>query len=489
MMPVNCATANVPAGARAVFPMTESHENENTTPLAVGDSRAQLPVAANLHANRRKVWASFFVSVVFTLVLIRLKMSVEKTDFGKQFEEMSYGVLQHHLAAPTADTLRVIVLDISGIPMRPANALLPGLVTDRSQLSQIVSSLVTEDDKPLAIGLDVDFSPSSHGYADSADPGIFNDFLNLQSKSKVPIRVGVNSSLGLGPGKWLLNPNYLPLASCVVVPNPEKGQSTRYMLEALDVDYGTPLAPYYAGETGHCPSMGFALVQASVRDVPWWAKPFVESVVQKSGGPVSKDEFLVDYSALDLLSVSPPEISPNSDLSKFKSDHKLTLANKVVLIGRTKNTSDTFTVPGKPEMPYAGVFLHACAAYTLLERPLYHIKEPGRFLIDIVLSLAIFGVVLGIRLRTKHTDADEFFEHRLPELLAFFVALSLISCELWFVPRTHLMWDDFLLVAVVLLAHTPIEHAAGRGASLLAGYVRSWRDALAPSSHRRSEGK
>ena len=40
-----------------------------------------------------------------------------------------------------------------------------------------------------------------------------------------------------------------------------------------------------------------------------------------------------------------------------------------------------------------------------------------------------------------------------------FEALILIVCAVWLVPYTHLMWDDFLLVAIVLVAHAPIEHA------------------------------
>ena len=176
-------------------------------------------------------------------------------------------------------------------------------------------------------------------------------------------------------------------------------------------------------------------------------------------------------------------------MSKFRKDKNLTLANKVVLLGRTRNTTDTFTVPGKPEKPYAGVFLHACAAYTLLERPLYRLKEPGRFLLDFVLSAAIFGFVLGVRWHPHSPHVDEFLEHRLPQLLALFVAVLLILCELWLVPRTHLMWDDFLLVAGVLLVHTPIERAAGKGIARVVGWVRSLRDALASTSHRHSEGE
>jgi CHASE2 domain-containing sensor protein len=471
--------------------MTADDKNVAPPPSPAGDTPSHLPNASNARARTHRALLSFFVSVAFTLVLVALKTKFEGTFFGQQVEEMSYAVLQHHLTPPTADNLSVIVLDISGIPMTVASSLHPDKVTDRTRLSKIVSSLISEDDKPMAIGLDVDFSPSAYGYADAADEQIFKDFLKIQNDNdnKLPIRVGVNSSLGLGPEKWLLNPDYLNLASCVVVPTPEKGQSTRYMPEALDVDYRTPMAPYNAGETGHCPAMGFALVQASVPDVASWARPFLQSTVQKSGGPISKNEFLVDYSPLDLLSAAPPEIDLQTDLSNFKSQHHLKLAKKVVLIGRTKNTSDTFTVPGRPETPYAGVFLHACAAYTLLERPLYQLKEGGRLLVDLALSLGIFGIVLAFRLRSRQPAAEAFFEHRLPELLAVTVAITVFALELWLVPITHFMWDDFILVSLVLLAHSPIEHTSRRACSWLASRVTSWWDTPVPSSDSNSEGE
>jgi CHASE2 domain-containing sensor protein len=465
--------------------MTAYDETETPAPSAAGKTPLP-PVAGQARARKLRAWFSFFVSVFFTLALVKLKVKFENTYFGKQVEEMSYGVLQHHLAPPAADNLRVVVLDISGIPMAKANALQPGRVTDRTRISGIVSALITPDDKPLAIGLDVDFSPSSHGYADSADEQIFKDLLKLQNDNGVPIRVGVSDSLGLGPEKWLLNSDYMILASCVVVPNPVEGQSTRYMVEGLDVDYAkTP----FERTTGHCPSMGVALVQATVPEVRPWLKPFVESVVQKTGGPISKHEFLVDYSPLDLLAAAPPEIDLQTNLSTFKSDHQLKLANKIVLIGRTKNTSDTFTVPGRSETPYAGVFLHACAAYTLLERPLYHLQDAGRYLMDFALSLAIFGIVLALRLLNHSTEREKFFEHRLPELLAAFLAVTVFVCELWLVPITHFMWDDFILVSLVLLAHSPIEHTSKHALSWLAGHVRSWRNSSNASSDSHSEGK
>ena len=116
-------------------------------------------------------------------------------------------------------------------------------------------------------------------------------------------------------------------------------------------------------------------------------------------------EFLVDYSPLALLAGSAPDALNPDELAKAD------LRDKIVLLGRTKNTMDTFTVPGKPEQPYAGVFLHACAIYTLENRPLYRLTELGRIVIDFVFSLMIFGPSLLIRLSRHKQGKEVVMEH------------------------------------------------------------------------------
>jgi len=153
-----------------------------------------------------------------------LKGLVEQTDFGRLVESMSYDLLQHHLLS--TDSIKdspVKILDISGIQMRPTLGARPWLVTDRQPLRKIVKSLMAKQgaNAPKAIGLDVDFSPDVNGYAYPDDPALFNDFLTMNKS--IPIRVGVNGSLALGPKKWLVDPQYMDLASSVVVPNSESG--------------------------------------------------------------------------------------------------------------------------------------------------------------------------------------------------------------------------------------------------------------------------
>lgn len=121
-------------------------------------------IEARRHERWREIWISFWMSVAITVLLILIKLRIEKTDFGQLVESMSYDLLQHHLRAPASiNDLPVIVLDISGIEMKPTLGSNPPLVTDRAPLKRIVENLLNLPNGPRAIGLDVDFSPTRMG--------------------------------------------------------------------------------------------------------------------------------------------------------------------------------------------------------------------------------------------------------------------------------------------------------------------------------------
>ncbi len=470
--------------------MAETPENGAPSPPAAAEPQ-QPPDHAHPHAHTRQAWISFAISMLFTVLLVLAKMEFEKTDLDQQFEEASYGLLQRNLGTSSGENPKIVVIDISSIPMRESEGLMPGRVTDRTDFTKLAEALVALNPKPRAIGFDVDFSPSPHGYADAADPEILNRLLELQD-SGVPIRVGISSSISLGPGKWLVDPKYLPLAACVDVPHPGPNESTRSMLEKMDINYTTPQTAYTAGDTGHCPSMGYALATVGTPE-PLYLKPFVESRLANQGDRVFQNEFLVDYSPLDTFIAKSPAVTPGMDFSKFVQEHEKALAGSIVLIGRGKYegpSSDTFTVPGRPGQRYAGVFLHASAAHTLLNgRPLFKLTELGRWIADIALSAAIFGIILVISLKNKKPEREAFLERSLPVYLAFGMAVAIVWFELKTVHTTHLMWDDFLIVAVVLLIHSPIEQLATIAASRLASAVHLPRAAAAPAADAHSEGE
>jgi CHASE2 domain-containing sensor protein len=468
---------------RAIFFMTARHKKKNKRYPAAEVAVSQASLDAKRHERRREIWISFWMSIAITFALLGVKTRIEKTDFGERVQALSYDLLQLHLSAD--QDLRVIVLDISGIPMTPVLGAHPGTVTDREPLQKIVDSLIAKmaTNAPAAIGLDVDFSPDSQGYAHPDDPRLFDHFLSLEASKNIPIRVGVNSSLALGPQKWLGDPKYNELASCVVVPKPEKGQSAWYMPESLVVRYK---APSFGGIDEHCPSMGVALANAVVKPVPpgigWFAETFRQI---DTDDQLLKSEFLVDYSPLERMRDAAKEVyDPSADVPM-----NVNVGGEIVLLGRTRNTTDMFTVPGRPEQPYAGVFLHACAAYSLLKSPLYRLREPGRIAFDILFSLAIFGPLLWWRLRLNKQGKEVVLGHRIPGLVSLLLALALVAGAILLVRVTHLMWDDFLLVALVLVVHTPIEESTVEFGKWLGETYRSWRHAAAPDSQSSAEGE
>jgi CHASE2 domain-containing sensor protein len=429
-------------------PAKQAPENADLQAVLEQASIEQKSIEDKRRKRKWEIMISSAMSLSIVLLLIVLKTRFEKTGFGEQVESMTYDLLQHHLAAPTSlKDLSVVVLDISGVEMRPTLGPTPGLVTDRQTLHSIVDELATHI-KPAAIGLDVDFSPDSHGYADPDDPGLFDYFLTVNST--IPIRVGVNSSLALGPQKWLGDPKYMKLAACVVVPTPDKGQSTRYMPEELVVH--TPEIDE------HCPAMGLDLANATQKNKQdtshwptWLAESFREKKDINEDGRLSSDEFLVDYSPLEILSKSPPDALDSAALAQAD------LAGKIVLLGRTKNTTDTFIVPGRPEQVYAGVYLHACAAYTRLNEPLYRLTPFGRDVLDFGFPMLILLPILWLRLHWHKQDRDVHIEHRLVGFLIAAEAAILFLGAVLFVRYTRLMWDDFILVTFALVAHTPVE--------------------------------
>ena len=470
--------------------MTARHKKESRKHP---DDAPPAPVAESSEEKRREgreeIWISFFLSLAITAVLCGINWGVGDTEFGKQLEEMAYDILQNRLSSGTATANPgVIVVDISNIPMRASQGLEPGSVTDRKPLGYLVDSLVNMSNPPKAIGLDVDFSPDKHGYADAEDQGLFESF--LIANTKVPIRVGVHDSLALGKDRWLNDPKYSDLASCVVVPNPESVQTSWYMPEWLDVKYST--APQDL--PSRCPAMAVALVNLVTKPVPGALGWLAESTHQdaKEDGPVVAPRFLVDYSELNNFEsqrIVVPQIHTAQDAANFVAglDSSKKLAGQIIFLGRISNAGDIFIIPGRPVKPYPGVYLHASAAYTLQNHPLYRLKFLGVLLLDALFSVLVFIPLLLIRFHRLNQGKQDFMDYGVAEIVSFVVMAALVAFAIWGVGRTRLMWDDFIIVAAAVIVHTPVEHAVERIGAALPAPVRSWFRSLFTSSRSHSE--
>jgi CHASE2 domain-containing sensor protein len=194
----------------------------------------------------------------------------------------------------------------------------------------------------------------------------------------------------------------------------------------------------------------FQRVVDGLRDVG-----FIEKVSEKRLGPGLKvADFLVDFSQLESIRAETVRtINPT-----VLRDEGERFEGKVVLIGSGTigKATDLFLVPERNQ-PYPGIFLHACAAYTLIRAPFFEVTRKGRLGIDLVFSLAVLSTVILIRFYYKSRTATEVAPHRLRGLFMMLAASTALVVGLVFVRETRLMWDDFLVAPVVLVFHPAFE--------------------------------
>lgn len=390
--------------------------------------------------RRRRIKIDFVMGVVLSIFLIGCKVGVERTAFGEQLEQMTYNLLQARLlSSRSGQDLKVAVVDINDLPLVQVNRTNRVLwVTPRKPLQEIVEAVVQQD--PQAIGIDVDFSPDERGYVTEEDPGFFRFCLNQH----MPIFLGVYESLAQGPDGWLGKPEFKQLAAYITVPKPRGVEGTVRMVERIQP----------AGASESCPSLAAALANTVRPDAPNWLGWAVARASQKRTNEFSASEFLIDYGALETLVHDRVRVSNAADLSKYEN----ILQGKLVLIGRAtpEQTSDQFVVPGRGE-PVQGVYIHASAAYTLLEAPLYRMTEFGRLSADFLVSVAVFGTIAVIRWVYSRRTRSQIAVHRMHLILTTLVVIAVILFGHFLVQTTRLIWTDFLLVVGALLIHSPAE--------------------------------
>jgi hypothetical protein len=319
------------------------------------------------------------------------------------------------------------------------------------------------DQWPRAIGIDIDFSPDSHGYVTPHDPEFFQFCLDLEAKTHIPIFLGVERALTLPPDVWLGNEDYRDLAASIVIPKDSKKMPRWIQI----------------GESAsRRPTMSAALAgtfQNSSYQLPEWLGWALEHTSEKrlSEG-ISVGEFLIDYSALE--SLERERLRTKNPV--VVSDQGWLLRDKVALVGDATlgKSSDTFVIPDRQE-PFPGIYVHASAAYTLIGAPLYELTGTGRWVIDLLLSLLVIGPVALVRLRYGDGTSQELSTERLQSIMRWLAVTLVVIGGAVLVRTTRLMWDDFMLVAAGLLLHPSAERFAER--------LRPWMRNTAPSiSHK-----
>lgn len=382
---------------------------------------------------------SFVVGLVVTIILVGLVLHIESLPLGHRIEILAYEFL-HGQKAPFSPEIEmpVIVIDISKIPGGRGST-----VTSRVALKAILAELVNQ--KPLAIAVDIDFSPNDDGWIDNGDPEFFEYCLEQRrSANPVPIILGVYRTSSQKPAAWLGSAEFKELAADMSI-NSQDTSRVRLWVQK--------------GEEEQLPSISAALVRAEripLPQPPRWLKFALADHEHVETSPedqlVHSADMLVNYSKLELIeSQSIPTSSPQAIKELGQR-----IRNKFVIIGdgTIGQACDTFLVPGRL-VPVPGVYLHASGVYTLTVEPFYELRSSFRLLLDFVLSLTILLVVSFLRWQKRN---ESFDWHRAQKRFVWWAVVAMIAIGILAVRMLDVLWLDFVLVLFALLLHPAIEN-------------------------------
>ena len=376
----------------------------------------------------------------------------------------SYNLIQQRLAASSAPEDAVRVVNLADLRPQPNPASRTGQTeTPRDRLRSLITAVVSQ--RPAAVGIDVDFSPdpgdSASGYVDSGDPFFFN----FCRRQPIPVFLGVKRSLQQPSQSWLGGGEYRPLAASLAGP-------------PGDLRY------YFASTTAHgadrpLPTLASCLFPYVASRTPArlpWPRWMAERVGEDEpvdpattlGRALLAQKFLVDYSQLRPL-MAQGENTPSGRVARIlETSAPQTarpgpcgprdgpLCGKVVLIGdaRAGDGTDVFLLFGRL---VPGVYLHACATYTLSRLPLYAPTPIGQLALDLLFSVPILAGLTLLRLYVARKWERPLAVERLQVVSVLLMVALAVVLGVGLVRWTRLLWDDFLLVVFALLLH-PVAH-------------------------------
>ena len=158
----------------------------------------------------------FIVGFLATALLVTAKVSIECTFVGTWAEREAFDFLMSTLRHLSNSSAGVVVVDINHLRDGLPEAADPPFPTPREPIKALLSQIAKLN--PLAIGVDIDFSPTAKfGWLKNDDPTFFFDYC-LQLDNKVPIRLGVYRSLREPREAWLGLPKYSELAGALWIP-------------------------------------------------------------------------------------------------------------------------------------------------------------------------------------------------------------------------------------------------------------------------------
>ena len=431
-------------------PAAGGHDGNAGADATVGGVRASGTIGRDL-----------LIGILFIAVVLAGKLAVEQTAFGERLSLKSYELLHRPLSSGDMPVGVVDIRDLAPAEFNVGGR--TGIATPRAPLRRIIEAVAEAG--PRAIGVLIDFSPDDEEYIDPRDPEFFQSCLDLRRQKGVPVFLGVNRTLTGPPAKWLGEEKYQSLAANMLIP-----KDSRVMLSELQVgeeddpwdlwsvgkgaksSKAMSVAMAYAYERRSGGSLGRSQARLEALMEGLRGLGFVETTSEKSVGPgVKVEEFSPDFSLLDYI-----EPVRTIDPAVLRYERRQ-FEDKVVLIGSASldRDKDLFEVPGR-DRKYPSIFLHAGAAYTLINQR-YEVTWKGRLILDVLFSLAILSFVVLIRRHYRRGAAGAVASRRLRGLFTLAAAVAVLVAGVVFVRVTSVTWDDFLAAPAVLIFHPSIE--------------------------------
>jgi CHASE2 domain-containing sensor protein len=393
--------------------------------------------------SKQDIFKGLLLGLAVTAILVGAnKFWIEHTRFGHRLETLSFELFQGQFSAfNPEEELPVVVVDISDMPLKDGKK-------DREKLGEVIAAIAEQE--PYAIGVDIVLSPENGKWRTGADPELINLCLELTKKG-VPVFLGVDSEMPLEePSAWLGDERFEEMAAVIAI---YKEDAKRIPLWARDKNQAKKL-----------PSINFALAgigkkhnQEEVRPPGWlaWALETVDNFPGRieSERDLEYADALVNYSKLEAIEQTKLLNISAASVKEFRQKFR----RRIVVLGNgtREKASDNFIVPGRAET-VPGVYVHACAAYTLMHEPVYEFKPTVRLAFDILFSALVLSVVAAIRWQ-RRADKTAFDWHKFQRKLVWRGSFFILVMAVILVRVAHVLWLDLIFIVIALLLHPWLE--------------------------------
>jgi CHASE2 domain-containing sensor protein len=377
------------------------------------------------------------------LLLVLVKIALEISPFGLWAEKQVYSLLVEQMPKFSRKGPDVAIVDIAHIKGgdNPATGTLEP--SSRGALLELLEALALE--RPLAIGLDIDFSPTPEGWVSSEDPAFLERCLEINARG-IPVRLGIYRTMREPREAWLGTPKYAPLAASLWLPT----EDTRRLPRDMTVE----------GSYDRLLILGAALAQAvSPAPEERWHAFLTQAVIERTRifepntPAIRTTDVLINYSRHDQIMREMLPMATPADVVK----HRDKLRGKILLIGdgHAPSGKDMFPVPNEEINHAPGVMLHASLANTMFREPLYELTHAARLLIDVLILLVVLIAIVITKRRTRRQTPRQAqaIELRVIRWTVLAVVVAGFSLVIYF----QVLWLDFLLVCFFLLIHTRVE--------------------------------